>query len=494
MAQVSLTEIVSNIICIDTHQPTTYHQHKVIFNHKRACTTISRIFTLNREFKRPFGSKRRVIHLKPTPYGSINLVIRFYFTLFRYIPTLLLLRWKYKRREKSEEPRVIIYSDNLDETNGISVNSRIVVSRLRELGKKVTLVGSTYHTSPHGRVEKNGTVLAAQQFSVEQYGYKDSEMALPALGDLIKVFRRLPPDLLEIETPATGASLVTFAAMVVGIPVIQHYRTDMFAYVEKLNVSFFDKHFTRFWVRFLAKFTRPIIVPSEDFRIKVHKQLHVPEQDIVKIRRGVNLEDFSPEFQNKGFWEQFSTSTSATRFVYVGRVSKEKDLDFLETVWKEFRKDHTNIELLIVGSGPYLEEMKKQAQYFPEVLFAGKLLGEDLSKAYADADFFVFPSGTDTFGNVVVEALASGTPALVSNSGGPKDIVASGEYGRVVPYQDESCWIGALEEFHMIKQNNPDQMQQMRDAAVERSTYYDLDKSCEAFWSFYEKILAYRFL
>ncbi|MGL1933616.1 MAG: glycosyltransferase [Fibrobacterales bacterium] len=448
---------------------------------------------MNRAQKRTFGKERKVIHLQPNLLGTLNLVIRFGCILLANLPSLIQFRFLYKRRPKRTSPRVFLYSDNLDETNGISVNSRIVVSRLKEMGKDAYLIGSAYHTNPRGRVEHNGTILAPQLFSLEQFGYKDSEMAIPSLGDLIKVFRHLPPDLIEIETPASGASLITFAAKIVGIPVIQHYRTDMIAYMKKLDVGLAERIFTKLWIKVISKVTRPIIVPSEDFRIKVRKEFGIPEQDIVKIRRGVNIADFSPEFKQEPFWNQWSENSTATRFVYVGRVSKEKELDFLEEVWKEFRTTHTNCELLIVGDGPYLDDMKKHAEFFPEVFFSGKLLGKELSLAYAHADFFLFPSGTDTFGNVVVEALASGTPAIVSDSGGPKDIIESGEYGRVIPFKDHICWIDALEECHEIRQTMPERFAEMQHAAVGRSLYYDLDKSCSAFWEFYEKILLYRF-
>jgi glycosyltransferase involved in cell wall biosynthesis len=112
--------------------------------------------------------------------------------------------------------------------------------------------------------------------------------------------------------------------------------------------------------------------------------------------------------------------------LYVGRVSKEKDLDIIVAAWSKLRGNGAS--LAFVGDGPYLKELR---QLVPDAAFTGILAGLDLARAYASSDVFLFPSTTDTFGNVILEALACGLPCVVSDQGGPKDLIAHGQTGFI---------------------------------------------------------------
>jgi glycosyltransferase involved in cell wall biosynthesis len=134
--------------------------------------------------------------------------------------------------------------------------------------------------------------------------------------------------------------------------------------------------------------------------------------------------------------------------LYVGRVSKEKDLDVIVAAWERMKEGRTpnaerstpNAEgseaapaaralaLAFVGDGPHLKELRT---IVPDAIFTGYLAGLDLARAFASADAFLFPSTTDTFGNVILEALASGVPCVVSDQGGPKDLIQHGRNGFI---------------------------------------------------------------
>jgi glycosyltransferase involved in cell wall biosynthesis len=114
--------------------------------------------------------------------------------------------------------------------------------------------------------------------------------------------------------------------------------------------------------------------------------------------------------------------------LYAGRVSKEKKLDLFAAVVRKLQDEGLPVRALVVGHGPYADEWKAE---FPEAIFTGYLSGEELAAAYASADVFVFPSTTDTFGNVIIEAQASGLPCVVSDQGGPRELVTDGEDGFI---------------------------------------------------------------
>src|SRR5205807_4327326 len=151
------------------------------------------------------------------------------------------------------------------------------------------------------------------------------------------------------------------------------------------------------------------------------------------LPRGLDTTLFSPEHRDPAFWEKFGELNGAVHLLYVGRISKEKDLDVLAQAYRQLRNEGLPIQLYLVGDGPYLQALNKA---LPEAVFTGYLRGEELARAYASADVFVFPSTTDTFGNVVIEAQASGVPVVVSDSGGPKELVQNNENGLITRSHD----------------------------------------------------------
>src|SRR5207253_619910 len=137
--------------------------------------------------------------------------------------------------------------------------------------------------------------------------------------------------------------------------------------------------------------------------------------------------------REQAFWEKFGASNGQVRLLYVGRISREKDLDVLADAYRRLRAEDLPVQLFVVGHGPYAEAF---AESLPEAFFTGYLTGKELATAYASADIFVFPSTTDTFGNVIIEAQASGVPVVVSDSGGPKELVEDKANGLITKSHD----------------------------------------------------------
>jgi glycosyltransferase involved in cell wall biosynthesis len=148
------------------------------------------------------------------------------------------------------------------------------------------------------------------------------------------------------------------------------------------------------------------------------------------------------------------------KILYVGRISKEKDLPLLVKAFKEVCSMYNNVHLIVTGDGPYLTAMREELKGVP-AHFTGYLEGEALEALYASCDLFVFPSGTDTFGNVVLEAQASGLPVIVTDRGGPRENIVEGETGLVVPARDPN----ALKEAILSLLNDPGRMKEMGRAA-----------------------------
>lgn len=412
------------------------------------------------------------------------------------IPKLLKLRFYLKQERKNrpgDDVRILFYSDNLDETNGIANNLRNVIPYMRAHNMKAFLAGSAFNTRPCGVVENSYCILLPRLFSMEQLGYANSELAIPRVGPVLRLLKRYPVDLIELETPSPGAWLVCFCAKVAGIKVFSHYRTDVPTYTRTLVKAKWMYYFVLWLMKIFYGMTKPVVSPCRDYADILTSQLKVPKNQVKILPRGLPLEKFSPDLRGKGVWEQFNgTEVSAqtvrkVRFSFIGRISKEKNLEFLNNVWKKFAAKHDDVELMYVGYGWYLEEIKKFFEGDSSVHFAGEQGGDTLASLYADSDFFLFPSVTDTFGNVVVEAMATGTPALVSNYGGPHDIVMDNEAGHILPIE-ENAWFDALEESRRLYLEEPEAYQKMRETAYERTRKYTMQSSTKAQFEYFRKL------
>lgn len=461
--------------------------------------------TVTSTFKKMFGFKHqppgnlRTGMIPPVVFG----------TLFWNLPKLLKLRC-YLKKERRQRPandvRILFYSDNLDETNGIANNLRNVIPYMRAHGMQAYLAGNAFNTRPCGVVENSYCLLLPRMFSMEQLGYANSELAIPRIGPVLRLLKRYPVDLIEFETPSPGAWLVCFCAKVAGIKVFSHYRTDVPTYTKTLVKAKWMFHFVLWLMKIFYRMTRPVVSPCKDYADILTSQLKVPVNQVQILPRGLPLEKFSQDLRGKGTWEQFNgagvpaaqtdfAQSNATqvgtarkvRFSFIGRISKEKNLEFLNGVWKKFAAKHDDVELMYVGYGWYLEEIKKFFEGDSSVHFAGEQGGETLAGLYADSDFFLFPSTTDTFGNVVVEAMSTGTPAIVSDYGGPHDIVMDEAAGRILPI-DEDAWLNALEECRKLYLEEPATYAKMREVAHERSLKYTMESSTKAQFEFFRKL------
>ena len=165
-----------------------------------------------------------------------------------------------------------------------------------------------------------------------------------------------------------------------------------------------------------------------------------------KIRlysRGIDVDIYHPSKRNGFFNHRFNLRDDVFKLLYVGRISKEKNLPLLADIFRRISAKRRDIHLILVGDGPYLEDMRVELKNLP-VTFTGYLTGEDLSQAYASSDIFIFPSTTDTFGNVVLEAQASGLPVIVTDQGGPMENMIPGETGYVISSEDPEAFAAAV--------------------------------------------------
>lgn len=440
---------------------------------------------LARTDERAAPARSRRPHGRMALPGILRYVLLFVCELLRNLPALFRLRARYAaiRGTENREPAVACVGDNLDEVNGIALSLRIMARELRALGREFFVFGTAFHTKePRSEGPDGSVILAEGRYSLDQAGYPASEVALIRLDRFIAFLHRQRIDVIEFQTPGPVSVLCLVAAKAAGIRTASHYRTDVHTYARLLVKNRLGVWFINTWTTVMTRWMGPVIVPSDAYRAKV-AAMGVSARRIHKLPRGVDFSNFHPDKAANGAWRRLGLPESGLKLIYVGRVSREKNLDALADVFPALASRLPGLSLTIVGDGPYRQGLAARLRNRSDVHFTGVVQGDDLAGVFASADLLVFPSLTDTFGNSVVEALASGVPCIVSNQGGPCEIVVDGECGLVF----DAGRPGDLETKVIELASDGGRLASFKAKARARALEFTYDRSAEAFWDFYRR-------
>lgn len=254
--------------------------------------------------------------------------------------------------------------------------------------------------------------------------YPDYRISLPPAPGARRRFADSPPDLVHLVSPTPMAMWAQRLAARHGIPTVASFHTHFVSYFRHYGIQPLEGLGWRYLRRFYRGCAR-VYAPSHSIAIELR------EQGIGGVElwsRGVDLERFSPDHRSDELRASVPGDPNAPILLLVSRLVKEKDLADLIGVERHLRTAEVAFRLVIVGDGPMRKELETA---LPHARFAGHQSGPELSVWYASADVFIFPSTTETLGNVVLEALASGLPAIVVDRGGPQDLVTHGVNGFI---------------------------------------------------------------
>ncbi|HEU0299197.1 MAG TPA: glycosyltransferase family 1 protein [Longimicrobium sp.] len=259
--------------------------------------------------------------------------------------------------------------------------------------------------------------------------YPDYRVTLPALGPIARELEEWRPELVHLVSPTPMASRAQGWARRRGIPVVSSFHTHFVSYFRYYGVPWLQGFGWRTLRRFYEKCER-VYAPSESIIAEL------AEHGITNTElwsRGIDLARFSPEHRSAELRARAGADDSTPILLMVSRLVKEKDMADLVGMDRILRQRGNTHRLVLVGDGPMRAELEAA---LPDAYFAGHQSGDALARWYASGDVFVFPSTTETFGNVVLEAQASGLPAVVVDRGGPPGLVAPGRTGFVARAND----------------------------------------------------------
>jgi len=268
-----------------------------------------------------------------------------------------------------------------------------------------------------------------------------------------------------ISTPGPVGLTALLAAKMLNLQTSGIYHTDFPQYIRILTEDSFLESVAWGYMHWFYGQVDTVFVNSEEYKQSWIKRGFDPAK-LKILPRGLDTELFHPARRDSAFFEKFGVSNGEVRLLYVGRISKEKDLDLLADAYRRLRKEGLSVQLFVVGDGPYSEALSK---CLPEAFFTGYLRGKELAAAYASADIFVFPSTTDTFGNVILEAQASGLPVVVSDSGGPKELVAHNANGLITKSHNVEDFTDAIRALVIDQKLRERMANSARNSVIDRS-------------------------
>ncbi len=372
--------------------------------------------------------------------------------------------------------RVSLFTDTIADVNGVCRFIQNVAQRGHESDRDLQVITSTRLPCPDLPNIHNFDPV----FAIKMPKYDNLDLCLPPLMRILRHIDEHQPDVIHISTPGPVGCVGFLAAKMLRVPVLGVYHTDFPAYIDRL---FDDNGLTKLSESFMRGFYRPftaIFTRSEDY-VRSLSELGLREKSIVSLMPGFDTDQFNPGFANQSIWPTVGARAASVKVLYVGRVSVEKNMPLLVEVWKQVhdacRSRGLDTELILVGDGPFRKDMEK-ALRGKNAQFLGFRHGTELSTIYASSDMFVFPSTTDTLGQVVMESQGSGLPVFVTDEGGPKEVVADGRTGFVIPATNPEQWSARIVELISDGQKR----RGMGAAAVEHMQQFSLVNSFEHFW------------
>jgi glycosyltransferase involved in cell wall biosynthesis len=318
---------------------------------------------------------------------------------------------------------------------------------------------------------KNFVPLASCPFPL----YPQLSLSLPPIAQVLEWADRRQFDAIHVHTPGPMGLCGMLVGAMLRVPVLATYHTDFPAYVSehtgdhRLTVAA-ESYMGWFYGRCQSVFSR-----SRSY-VQSLGRSGVDPGVVHALPACVDTDAFHPGHRDPHFW--MDRGIYATHhLLYSGRVSAEKNLGVLAEAFGRVCRTRKDVVLVIAGEGPHTDALARQMRGLP-VHFLGRQDDRQLAALYANSDLLVFPSRTDTLGQVVLEAQACGLPVLVSDEGGPHEVMDDNLTGVVLPAGDVSAWANAIDK---LLDDAPRRLRMSRTAPT-RIARYNPGRTFEAYW------------
>lgn len=355
------------------------------------------------------------------------------------------------------------------EVNGVAMTLSRISAGLREQGHTVTIVRPRQSSEAQNAQYEFETIVPGLPLP----GYDGLRFGLPCRRTLRKLWKKSPPDIIYAATEGPLGQSAISAAEDLGIPVTSGFHTNFHEYMKHYKLPILAKIVGGFLTKTHNKTLRTF-APSQDVIDRLNA---MGIKGTRLLGRGVDTQLFSPEKRDPKLRQRWGVDPeTGIVAIFVSRLAAEKNIPLAAEAFARIRERHPNVACVFVGDGPERQKLEKK---YPDFIFAGMQKGDDLARHYASGDLFVFPSVTETFGNVVTEAMASGLVTLAYDYAAPGKYIRTGENGYLAPFDDSAAYLKQLD--HAL--NQPEQWAGIRKQARQTAEGLGWAKIIEGFVS-----------
>lgn len=317
------------------------------------------------------------------------------------------------------------------EINGVALSAARFVEGLRTRDHDIMLVRPRQSQGDLEAVQGSLREVLTKGLPIPRY--PGLRMGLPATRALVALWQRWRPDVVHVLTEGPLGWSALRAARKLQLPVVSDFRTNFHSYSRHYGVGWLGKPILAYLRKFHNR-TLWTLVPTESLRKELAQQGFL---NLRVIARGVDTTLFNPARRSPLLRAGWGAGPDDPVLLHVGRIAAEKNMDALLTAYAAARARAPRTRLVMVGDGPARDEVRARC---PEVVFAGMRRGEDLAAHYASADVFLFPSLTETYGNVTLEALASGLAVVAFAYAAAAETIRHDRNGWLAPKGDTAAF------------------------------------------------------
>ena len=318
------------------------------------------------------------------------------------------------------------------EVNGVAMTLSKLIQHLGQRQHTIQLIRPRQDKNDEGLDHAGWSELLLRGLPIPKY--PQLKLGLPSKKALIKAWSTRRPDLVHIATEGPLSWSALQAAQVLRLPVTSDFRTNFHSYCQHYGIGWLSKPI----VAYLRKFhnrTAFTMVPTQAMR---HQLETLGFKNLKVVARGVDTQLFHPDRRNTTMRDVWAVAPETMVLLSVGRLAAEKNLDLTIQTYQAIKATGRPVKMVFAGDGPMRTVTQAKC---PDAIFTGMCSHDELATLYASADLLLFPSLTETFGNVTLEALASGTPVLAFDCAAASDFIHDGKNGWLVSGSDSSAYI-----------------------------------------------------
>lgn len=337
------------------------------------------------------------------------------------------------RQTRSSMKLAIVTETFPPEVNGVAMTFGVIVRQLVANGHEVTV---------HRPSRRDLSPFEASDYALRTYpgfvipGYPEIKMGFPAKTRFAREWRQQRPDLVHVVTEGPLGASAIGAARALNIPVTSSFHTNFHSYTGHYGCKPL-RGAALAWLRHVHNRTLRTFAPTQELCENLNS---LGFNNLKILSRGVDTEKFSPSRRSLKLRAEWGASNDNPVALHVGRMAPEKNYELLFRVYDEMRKANPRMRFVLAGEGPLRDRLRRE---HPDCVFAGFFSREEIGRYYASADLYIHASTTETFGNVLTEAMASGLAVAGFDYAAAKQFIRNEANGLVVPMGDEDALIEA---------------------------------------------------